>query len=210
MSHHNEASRLTLAQFVDRGGGFYWVNSDGTTGPAVQMDYQAVPTGITRRCFCEVLRWSGKSAIQVVRLLKDDNQEEVVVAKIMNRPSDAQKLHSELNLLRGIRRKHVAAVIGSFIAGGRSEPQTGVLIFPLAVQNLDELLRSVSSYNEASNSRAWHPHRSTHQLLPYFVCLCRTVQHLHGRTNPVKHRDIKPENILIDRSTMSSWPTSTY
>lgn len=199
MSLHDEASRLTLAQFIDRGRVFYWMNNDGTTGPAVQMDYQAVSTGITTRCFGEILRFSGKSAIQLVHLLTDDAKEEVVVAKIMNSPSNAQKLHSELNLLRNIRHKHVAAVIGSFISGGRRARQTGVLIFPLAVQNLDELLQGISTHNGINNSRAWQPHRSTKQLLPYFACLCRTVQYLHRRANPVKHRDIKPENILIDR-----------
>jgi serine/threonine protein kinase len=201
MSLHNEASRLTLAEFIDRGGDqpFYWMNSNGTTGPAVQMDYRAVPRDITRMCFAEILRWSPRSVIQLVRLMADDDQEDLVVAKIMNKPLDGQRLHAELNLLREIRHKHVAAVVGSFTAGGQDEPKTGVLIFPLAVQNLDQLLRGISSYNAASNSKAWHPHQNTLQLLQYFACLCRTVQHLHGRRRPVKHRDIKPENILVDR-----------
>jgi serine/threonine protein kinase len=199
MSLHDEASRLTLAQFIDRSGVFYWVNSDGTAGPAVQMDYQAVSKDITTKCFCQILEWSDKSAIQLVRLMTDDHQEDLVVAKIMKKPSDAQKLHNELDLLKDIRHKHVAAVIGSFTAGGQKENKTGVLIVPLAVQNLHQLLQEVSSHNRANNSRAWHPHRSTQQLLPYFACLCKTVQHLHGRRRPVKHRDIKPENILIDR-----------
>jgi serine/threonine protein kinase len=199
MSVHDEASRLTLAQFIDRKIVFYWVNSDDTPGPAVQMDYKSVPRDISRKCFHEVLGFSDKSAIQLVRLLTDDNKEDLVAAKIMKKSSDAQELRGELNLLRGIRHKHVAAVIGSFTAGTHEEPRTGVLIFPLAVENLDQLLRRISTHNRTNNSTAWHPHKSTQQLLPYFACLCKTVQHLHGRRRPVKHRDIKPENILVDR-----------
>lgn len=201
MSAHNQVSRLTLAQFIDRdrGSTFYWINGDGSTGPVVQMDYQAVPIHITRYCFAEILRSSPKSYIQVVRLMIENDQEDLAAAKFMNRPLDAQRLHAELNLLRDIRHKHVAAVVGSFTAGTEEDPKTGVLIYPLAVQNLDQLLRRISSYNAVSNSSSWHLHQSTPQLLPWFACLCKTVQYLHGRTNPIKHRDIKPENILVDR-----------
>jgi serine/threonine protein kinase len=198
MDSHNETSRLTLAEYIRSPITFYW-SERGTIGTAVDMNYRTVPQNLTRGSFTTVLRHSGKSYIQLVELRTADDTSDFVVAKVMLRPSDEQKLYSEMNLLREIRHNHVAAVIGSFTRpSGPRKSETGVLIYPLAVGNLDGLLQDISDHNQG-NAGNWSPHRSTQKLLPYFACLCKTVQYLHKRERPVKHRDIKPENILVDR-----------
>lgn len=196
--NYNETSRLTLAEYIEFPITFYW-SERGTIGTAVDMDYRTVPQNLTRGSFTTVLQRSGKSYIQLVELMTADDTSDFVVAKVMLRPSDEQKLYSEMNLLREIRHNHVAAVIGSYTRPlGPRKSEVGILIYPLAVGNLDELLQHISEHNQG-NAANWSPHQSTDKLLLYFACLCKTVQYLHKRERPVKHRDIKPENILIDR-----------
>lgn len=201
MTSRKEVSRLTLAQYVESPIEFYWDEEETPRGSMVNMEYGRTPANLTRGSFSDMLKCSSKSYIQLVQLKTADNETDYAAAKVLLKSSDKPNLRSELKLLQEIRHNHVAAVIGSFTKPqGRYTLDTGVLIYPLASGDLDELLRDISDHNRASESLAsWPPLQSTDMILPYFSCLCKTVQHLHKRQRPVKHRDIKPENILIDR-----------
>jgi serine/threonine protein kinase len=115
---------------------------------------------------------------------------------------DDSRLKNGLNILKSIRHKHIAAVLGNFSSRSRrNELEYGILLFPLAAQNLQDFLEDFSDYNKDSEEHSldWDVHENTHKLLPYFASLCETVLFLQKRPLPIEHRDIKPANILIDR-----------
>ncbi|THV89468.1 kinase-like protein [Aureobasidium pullulans] len=200
MTLHNAASDISLEDFLTSGQRFHWVQEDGHQGPAVQMDYQPISEDIGIR-FGTLVEWTAKSHIVIVPLITDDGRQDRVAAKIMRTPSNILKLRNELEILRGLRHKHIIAVLGSFSRSGRKNRlEYGVLVFPLATQDLGDFLERISKHNKdfEETRSAWIAHEDTPKLLPFFACLCRAVLYLHEKC--VKHRDIKPENILIDRA----------
>jgi serine/threonine protein kinase len=193
------ASSLTHEQFLQDKPQFHWRYPDGTTGPPVGIDYELAPVQLGHSL---VLDHSGISLHLLIQLTTADGEEERVVAKIMKPPPDVSRLKDELNILKSLRHKHIAAVLGSFsIPSRRNQLEYGVLVFPLAAQNLQDFLEDISEHNRDPEERSldWEVHENTDKLLPYFACLCETVLFLHKRTQPIAHRDIKPANILIDR-----------
>lgn len=193
------ASSLTHGQFLQNKPQFHWRHPDGTKGPPVGIDYELVPVQLGHSL---VLDHSKTSLDLVIQLITANGEEDRVVAKIMKPPLDDLRLKSELNILKSLRHKHIAAILGSFSSHSRrSKLEYGILVFPLAAQNLQDLLEDISEYNKDFEERSlvWEVHENTHKLLPYFACLCEAVLFLHKRTLPIAHRDIKPANILIDR-----------
>lgn len=201
MSSPVPASNLTLEQFLETTPKFYWRHSDGTRGPAVGIDYEPVPVQLGNS-LDDLLDCSDKSRILLIQLITADGKQDRVAAKIMKSPPNVVKLKNELNILRSLRHKHIAAVLGSFsLRSRRNKLEYGILVFPLAAQNLQEFLEEISEHNRIrqQHGMTWSPHPDIHKLLPCFACLCKTVLFLHKQHRPIKHRDIKPANILIDR-----------
>ncbi|KAH0021754.1 kinase-like protein, partial [Aureobasidium melanogenum] len=201
MSFQVPASNLTLEQLLKTTPKFHWRYSDGTKGPAVGIDYEPVPVQLGNS-LDDLLGYSEKSYILLIQLVTADGERDHVVAKIMKSPPNVAKLKNELNIFRNLRHKHIAAVLGSFSNLRNNKLEYGILVFPLAAQNLQELLEGISEHNKNHQQQpdmVWSPHNDTHKLLPYFACLCKTVLFLHKRNRPIKHRDIKPAKILIDR-----------
>lgn len=182
------------------GQSFHWVQEDSHRGPAVQMDYQPISEDI-KNSFGAVVDWNANCHILVVSLITNDGRQDRAAAKIMRTPSKIRNLENELKILRDLRHEHIIAVLGSFSRlGKKNRLEYGVLVFPLATQDLDDFLERISEHNKdyEETRSAWITHEDTQKLLPFFACLCRAVIYLHGKC--VKHRDIKPENILIDRA----------
>lgn len=201
MSSPPSASNLTLEQFLHRKPKFYWRHPDGTKGPAVGIDYEPVPVKLGNS-MDDLLDCSDKSRILLTQLVTADGEQDEVAAKIMKSPPNVIRLKNELKILKNLRHKHIVAVLGSFSQCSRKKKiEYGILVFPLAAQNLQEFLEEISKHNKHHQQPdiTWSPHRDTYKLLPYFACLCKTVLFLHKQDRPIKHRDIKPANILIDR-----------
>jgi len=197
MSRYKHASRLTLAQYVQDRPKFYYPNGKGLPGSVVGSNYEL----IAKRHLYELLKWSDKSAILLAQLVTEDGSQEVVAAKIMQNPPDKDKLTNELDILQSLRHEHIAAILGNFSISHPNGTRYGLLVFPLAVEDLQTSLEIISAHNKAHQeaTSVWPSHQNAHKLLPYFACLCKTVLFLHKQPRPVKHRDIKPANILIDR-----------
>ncbi|KAG9848045.1 kinase-like protein, partial [Aureobasidium melanogenum] len=204
MSFPVPASNLTLEQLLKTTPKFYWRHSDGTRGPAVGIDYEPVPVQLGNS-LDDLLDCSDKSRILLIQLVTADGKQDRVAAKIMKSPPNVVKLKNELNILRSLRHKHIVAVLGSFShvsKRNKNKLEYGILVFPLAAQNLQDFLEEISEHNRIHQQQpdmTWSPHHAIHKLLPYFACLCKTVLFLHKQDRPIKHRDIKPANILIDR-----------
>ncbi|KAH0172372.1 kinase-like protein, partial [Aureobasidium melanogenum] len=202
MNSRRPASNLTLEQFLISRPQFHWSKQDGTRGPAVGNDYEPVPVQLGSN-LDDLLAFSDKSHVLLVQLVTEDGKQDRVAAKIMRSSHNVEKLKNELNILKSLRHKHIAAVLGSFSHARKHEPEPdyGILVFPLAAQDLQRLLEEISKHNkhQIQSNMSWSPHQKTHKLLPYFACLCKTVLFLHKQDRPIKHRDIKPENILIDK-----------
>jgi serine/threonine protein kinase len=201
MSSPVPASNLTLEQLLKTTPKFYWRHSDGIRGPAVGTDYEPIPVQLGNS-LDDLLDCSDRSRVLLIQLVTADGKQDRVAAKIMKSPPNVVKLKNELNILRSLRHKHVAAVLGSFsLRSRRNKLEYGILVFPLAAQNLQKFLEEISRHNRIrqQHGMTWSPHPDIHKLLPYFACLCKTVLFLHRQHRSIKHRDIKPANILIDR-----------
>jgi serine/threonine protein kinase len=193
-------SSLTLEEFLQNEPQFHWSHPNGSKGPIVGIDYGLVPVqlGNSRS---DVLGFSDKSLVLEIQLITADGRRDRAAAKIMKAAPNVVRLKNELNILRGLRHKHIVAVLGSFSSPTRKEKlEYGILVFPLAAQNLQDFLEEISEYNEhhEEHSLTWSAHDGAYKLLPYFSCLCTTVLFLHEQV--IKHRDIKPANILIDKA----------
>lgn len=195
------ASRLMHAHFLQNNPQFHWRHPDGTKGPPVGVDYEPGPVQLGHS-LDDILNYSDTSLSLLVQLITANGEGDRAVAKIMKPPPDDLRLQNELNILRSLRHKHIAAVLGNFSSRSRrNELEYGIVLFPLAAQNLQDLLEDLSEHNKDSEERSldWDVHENTHKLLPYFACLCETVLFLHKHTLPIEHRNIKPASILIDR-----------
>jgi len=210
MSRYRKASDLTLSQYLRSSPRFHWSGEKGSLGPAVGSNYGPISASLLGK----LLKFSDNSAVMLVQLVTEDGQKDLVAAKILQNPLDKERLTNELKILQSLRHEHVAAVLGNFSIpdhddtipenlpiSDRDDTQYGLLVFPLAVKDLETSLESISAHNKAHEkaTSGWSPHQDAHKLLPYFACLCNTVLFLHKRSRPIKHRDIKPANILIDR-----------
>jgi len=195
------ASNLLHEEFLQDTPQFYWKHPDGTKGRPVGIDHELDPVHLGHSTQ-NLLAYSNKSRVLQIELVMANGEGDRVAAKIMKSKLDVEKLRNELEILQSLRHKHVAAVLGSFCSHTRQKkPEYGILVFPLATQNLQDFLEEISEHNKEHKERglAWNPHVNAHKLLPYFACLCVTVLYLHEQRQPIKHRDIKPANILIDR-----------
>ncbi|CAC9885681.1 kinase-like protein [Aureobasidium pullulans] len=197
------ASSLSLESFLKLPRDYRFVHPDGSPGPLVCMGYNEIPEDIGDVINTRIQAFSSKSIVLSAQLITNDDTQDWFAAKIMYTPENIEKLKNELEILGKLRHKHVAAVLGSFSRTGPfGQHMIGILVFPLAVQNLQQLLENISTYNKNTQNEGrstWHTHQHTEKLLSYFACLCRTVLYLHKQHRPVKHRDIKPANILIDK-----------
>jgi serine/threonine protein kinase len=195
------ASRLTHKHFLQNNPQFHWRHPDGTEGPPIGVNYETAPVQ-PGYSLDDILNYSDISLSLQIQLITANGKGDRAVAKIMKPSPDDLRLKNELNILKSLRHKHIAAVLGNFSLGSRrNELEYGILVSPLAAKNLQDLLEDLSEDNKDREERSldWEVHENTHKLLPYFASLCETVLFLHKHTLPIEHRDIKPANILIDR-----------
>ncbi|THV66347.1 kinase-like protein [Aureobasidium pullulans] len=190
---------FTLERFLKDVPKLHWMHWDRTKGPAVGLDYEPMPKASK---FDVMVGWTSHSYTAKIQLVTADDQIVDVAAKIMRAPHD-EALRNRLETLKNLRHKHISAILGTFcLLDKKDKLDYGFLEFPLAGLVLDDLLEEISGYNRyhEQQSLSWSPHHSTHRLLPYFACLCKTLIFLRGQLRPIKHRDIQPMNVLIDQS----------
>jgi serine/threonine protein kinase len=109
----------------------------------------------------------------------DTVADKIVKNKTVEEKEAAMK---EVKNLRKLHHNHIVAFLGYYTKGDH----LGILMFPVALWDLNSFLESPDVQGQVD------------MMKPWFGCLTRTLLFLHNRPKPIKHRDIKPANILID------------
>lgn len=196
-------SRLSLPAFRKRPPRLHWPAPNDEVGEPIGGLCE-MPNGEFRKH----LHFQGKShkslVWSAVFKTRDGRDERLPVKEIPcslepGTPEFQEKIQNEFDVLAKLEHNHIIAAVGSYIDREQSGWQYGLLLFPLAPNNLDGILNEVSRHNIDRGQRSdWKRHEQVDELLNYLACLCRTIIYLHGLKNPIKHRDVKPANILVD------------
>jgi serine/threonine protein kinase len=126
-----------------------------------------------------------RDKVQVLKVLhkKDPTKESALklIKGTMQTDDRRERAVRELTILQRIEHANIVRLIGSF----RAPDSVGILILPVANQNLEEYLRKDPMDREAQRV-----------LTGSFGCLIDAVCYLHHE-GYVRHDDLKPQNILV-------------
>ncbi|KAH7074150.1 kinase-like domain-containing protein [Paraphoma chrysanthemicola] len=95
---------------------------------------------------------------------------------------------TEVEHLQKVQHSHIVRVVGTYTI----RKALAILIYPVADQNLEELMDDVVDLDRDD------PRHAKVIMPTFFGCLSRAVTFIHGKN--VKHMDIKPKNILVRQS----------
>ncbi|CAI6261440.1 unnamed protein product [Periconia digitata] len=137
----------------------------------------------------------GGSANIYATLFQTDEGLDTLAIKILRRQrgknADVPIESQELKIMSSVQHNHIVAYVGSCYPNG----QVALLMYPVAICNLADCIRSASEMNHSRSGVDPHLSRT---LLKAFGCLSSAVKYLHA-TLKIKHKDIKPENILVTK-----------
>jgi hypothetical protein len=204
-SSGRRVSTLSLPDFRKNPPTLHWPAPNEAIGAAISATQMCQsPDGEFRR-HLGYQGNSNKSTVWSMVAKTSDGRDEILALKVVScnlAPGSDQfrkDTQHEYDLLAKINHNHIIAVVGSYFDGDPGDWNYGLLLYPLAPHNLDNIVRAVSQHNLAQKDPStFGRHEKVDDLLDHLACLCQAIIHLHTLDEPIKHRDVKPANILID------------
>ncbi|KAI1657009.1 kinase-like protein [Daldinia decipiens] len=178
-------SQMRMYRFLQKVNFINW-------NPLIDSLKQGVPGDLRHQNDrCQLIDYGGSSSVWGAAFsVKGDFLVDALAIKLFraDRQEDSSELPTELQIMKGLEHNHIVAFVGHF----QRSNHFGVIIYPLAICNLGQLLKSASG---AEPRLTMELHQ---MLLTAIGCLSSAVMYLHT-SKIVKHKDIKPENILVDK-----------